>query len=66
MRIAGEKVDADGVVEVRYPYTDTVVGTVPAGGAEHARKAFEIAAGYKSKLTRYDRQKILLRTAELL
>jgi phosphonoacetaldehyde dehydrogenase len=66
MRIAGEKVDAEGVVEVRYPWNDTVVGTVPAGGAEHAKKAFEIAAGYKSKLTRYDRQKILLRTAELL
>ncbi len=66
MRIAGEKIDAEGVVEVRYPWTDTVVGTVPAGGAEHAKKAFEIAAGYKSKLTRYDRQKILLRTAELL
>ena len=33
MRIAGEKVDADGVLEVRYPWDDTVVGTVPAGNA---------------------------------
>jgi putative phosphonoacetaldehyde dehydrogenase len=66
MRIAGEKVDAEGVVEVRYPWNDTVVGTVPAGGAEHARRAFAIAAGYQPKLTRYERQKILLRTAELL
>ena len=66
MRIAGKKVDADGVVEVRYPWNDTVAGTVPAGGAEHARRAFDIAANYKSKLTRYERQKILLRTAELL
>lgn len=66
MRIAGEKVDADGVVEVRYPWTDTVVGTVPAGGAEHARRAFAVAAGYKPKLTRYERQNILLRTAEIL
>jgi putative phosphonoacetaldehyde dehydrogenase len=66
MRIAGRKVDAEGVVEVRYPWNDTVVGTVPAGNAEHARKAFEIAAGYKPKLTRYERQKILLKTAELL
>jgi putative phosphonoacetaldehyde dehydrogenase len=66
MRIAGRKVDADGVVDVHYPYTDTVIGTVPAGTAEHARQAFEIAASYKQKLTRYDRQKILLRTAELL
>jgi putative phosphonoacetaldehyde dehydrogenase len=40
MRIAGRKVDADGVIEVRYPYTDEVIGTVPAGNAEHAREAF--------------------------
>ena len=66
MRIAGKKVDGEGVIEVRYPYDDTVVGTVPAGSAEHARKAFEIAANYKSKLTRYERQKILLKTAALL
>ncbi|MEW6631847.1 MAG: phosphonoacetaldehyde dehydrogenase [Pseudomonadota bacterium] len=66
MRIAGKKVDADGVVEVRYPWNDAVVGTVPAGRAEHARKAFEIAAAFKPKLTRYERQRILLKTAELL
>jgi hypothetical protein len=30
MRIAGKKVDAEGVVEVRYPWNDTVIGTVPA------------------------------------
>ncbi|PLP56648.1 phosphonoacetaldehyde dehydrogenase [Mesorhizobium loti] len=66
MRIAGRKVDADDVLEVRYPWDDTVAGTVPAGGVAHAREAFEIAAGYTSKLTRYDRQKILLKTAELL
>ncbi|MCO5064561.1 MAG: phosphonoacetaldehyde dehydrogenase [Rhizobiaceae bacterium] len=66
MRIAGRKVDAEETLGIRYPYTDAVVGTVPAGNAAHAREAFEIAANYKSKLTRYDRQKILLRTAELL
>ena len=66
MRIAGDKVDAEGVVEVRYPWDDTVVGTVPAGGAEHARRAFAIAAAYEPKLTRYERQRILLRTAELI
>ncbi|MCA0277919.1 MAG: phosphonoacetaldehyde dehydrogenase [Proteobacteria bacterium] len=66
MRIAGRKVDADGVVNVHYPYTDAVIGTVPAGRAEHARQAFEIAANYRSKLTRYERQQILFRTAEAL
>ena len=66
MRIAGRKVDADGVVNVHYPYTNAVIGTVPAGRAEHARQAFEIAANYKPKLTRYERQQILFRTAEAL
>ena len=66
MRIAGRKVEADGVVEVRYPYTNEVIGQVPAGGAEHARQAFEIAANYQPKLTRYERQQILQKTAELL
>lgn len=63
MRIAGRKVEADGVVEVHYPYTGAVVGTVPAGNAAHAREAFRIAANYTPKLTRYERQQILLRTA---
>jgi putative phosphonoacetaldehyde dehydrogenase len=66
MRIAGRKVDSDGVIEVHYPFTDEVIGTVPAGKAEHAREAFDIAAKYQPKLTRYERQQILFRTAELL
>jgi putative phosphonoacetaldehyde dehydrogenase len=39
---------------------------VPAGTAEHARKAFSIAAAYQPKLTRYERQQILFRAAELI
>ncbi len=66
MRIGGEKVTTDAVVEVRYPYTDEVIGTVPAGSAEHAARAFEIAANYKPNLTRYERQQILFRAAELI
>ncbi|MBT6093869.1 MAG: phosphonoacetaldehyde dehydrogenase [Rhodospirillaceae bacterium] len=66
MRIGGEKVTTDNVIEVRYPYTNEVIGTVPAGSAEHARKAFQIAADYKPKLSRYERQQILLKAAELL
>ena len=66
MRIAGKMVDADETLNVHYPYTDAVVGTVPAGNAAHAREAFEIAAAYTPKLTRYERQRILLRIAELL
>ena len=39
---------------------------MPAGTAEHARKAFEIAAAYQPKLTRYERQQILFSAAELI
>ncbi len=66
MRIGGRKVNAENVVEVRYPYTNDVIGTVPAGNAEHVREAFEIAAAYRPKLTRYERQQILFRAAELI
>ncbi len=66
MRIGGKKVTTKDVVEVRYPYTNEVIGTVPAGNAEHAREAFEIAANYRATLTRYERQQILFKAAELI
>ncbi|WP_237217960.1 phosphonoacetaldehyde dehydrogenase [Ruegeria lacuscaerulensis] len=66
MRIGGEIVFTDETVPVLYPYTNEVVGHVPAGKAEHARKAFEIAAAFKPKLTRYERSQILQRAGELI
>ena len=66
MRIAGEKVTSDKTINVEYPFTGEVIGTIPAGTAEHARKALDIAANYQPKLTRYERQKILQTAAEVL
>ena len=66
MRIAGRKVDLKDRVPVHYPFTDEVIGSVPAGNAAHAAEAFAIAAGYTPTLTRYERQQILFRAAELL
>ncbi len=66
MRIGGEKVTTDDVVEVLYPYNDQVIGTVPAGSAEHAKRAFEIAANYKPNLTRYERSQILSKAAQII
>ncbi|WP_170415736.1 phosphonoacetaldehyde dehydrogenase [Ruegeria atlantica] len=66
MRIGGEIVFTDATVPVHYPYTNEVVGTVPAGTAEHARRAFEIAANYTPKLTRYERSEILRRAGILI
>src|SRR5690349_14026590 len=66
MRIGGKPVATDEVVPVHYPYTNEVIGTVPAGRAEHAARAFALAKNFKPKLTRYERQQILFRTAELI
>ena len=43
MRIAGKKVDAEKNINVHYPYTNEIIGTVPAGSAEHAKQALDIA-----------------------
>jgi len=66
MRIAGKKVDAEKNIDVYYPYSNQVIGTVPAGTAEHAKQALDIAANFNPKLTRYERQQILQKTAEEL
>ena len=66
MRIAGEKVHGDRVIEVRFPYTGEVVATVPRATVEDVKRAFRIAREYKPKLTRYERYKILMRAGEII
>ena len=68
MRIGGKKVDGETgkVVEVLNPYTGEVIGTVPRASRSQVAEAFEIAANYKSTLTRYERQQILMKTAEII
>ncbi len=68
MRIAGDKVDGDTgqVVEVVNPYTQRVIGTVPRASRSQVAEAFRIAASYQPKLSRYERQQILSKTAEAL
>ena len=66
LRIAGKKVDTGSRLEVRFPWDNRLVGTVPRATPELVAQAFQIAHDYKPKLTRYQRQKILLKTAELL
>ena len=38
MRIAGEKVHSDRVIEIRYPYTGEVVATVPKASLQDVRR----------------------------
>ena len=66
MRIAGELVGGDRVIEVYNPYTNALVGTVPQATVGDIRRAFAIAKAYRAKLTRYERYRVLHRAAELL
>jgi putative phosphonoacetaldehyde dehydrogenase len=66
MRIAGKRISTDEMIEVRNPYDNALVGTVPMARPEHVREAFAKARAFKPKLSRYERQQILLKTAEIL
>jgi len=66
MRIAGEKVSRDRVIDVHYPYDNSVVGTVPKATLDDVRRAYDKAAGFTAKLSRSDRSAILRRAADAL
>jgi len=66
MRIAGEKVHSDRVIEVRYPYTGEVVATVPKATVEDVRRALRVAYQYKPTLTRHERYKILMKAGDII
>ena len=68
MHIAGVRVDGDTgqSIEVINPFTNEVVGTVPRASRKQVADAFAAAAGYRPQLSRYQRQQILSKTAQLL
>ena len=66
MRIAGEKVHRDRVIEVRYPFTGEVIATVPKATVEDVRRAFQVAKQYRPKLSRHERYRILMRAGEII
>ena len=66
LRIAGERIYRDEVIEVTYPYTGEVIATVPKASLEDVRRAYQVARDYKPTLTRYERYKILMRAGEII
>jgi len=60
-RLAGQVVGAGRVacIEVRNPYSGEVVGSVPCATVDEVRQAFDVAMGYRAKLTRFERSRIL-------
>jgi phosphonoacetaldehyde dehydrogenase len=66
LRIAGEKVARDRIIEVRHPYSGGLVGSVPKATLEDVKRALKIARGYRATLTRHARYKILMAAGALI
>ena len=66
MRIGGESVHRDRVIDVFNPYTEQLIGTVPKASLEDVRRALTIAKAYKPKLTRFERAAILNKAAAII
>ena len=63
MYIAGKEISSDINIDVINPFSNEVVASVPAATRDQVSEAFHIGAQYKPKLTRYERQQILQKTA---
>src|SRR3984885_3526595 len=66
LRIAGEKVSRDRVIEVHHPYSGELVGTVPKATVDDVKRALRIARSFRSPLTRHDRYKILMKAGAII
>src|SRR5882724_12333358 len=66
LRIAGEKVLRDRVIEVRHPYSGALVGTVPKASLDDVKRALRIARSFRSTLTRHDRYRILMKAGAII
>src|ERR1700687_5588269 len=66
LRIAGEKVSRDPVIEVHHPYSGALVGTVPKATLDDVKRALWIARSFRSTLTRHDRYQILTKAGAII
>ena len=53
-------------LEIRYPFSGDVIGTVPMATVADIRATFAAAHAYKPKLTRYERASLMQKAAALL
>ncbi len=66
LRIAGEKLARDRVIEVRHPYSGELVATVPKATLADVQRALRIARDYRATLTRHERYRILMKAGEIV
>jgi len=66
MRIGGERVQRERVIEVHDPFTGKCIGSTPKASVDDVRSALAFAKKYKPCLSRYTRGEILGRAAEIV
>ena len=66
MYIAGKEISSEVNIDVIDPFNNNVVAQVPAATQDQVAEAFHLSASYSAKLSRYERQQILQKIAELL
>jgi phosphonoacetaldehyde dehydrogenase len=66
LRIGGQHVHKDRVLEIKNPFTDEAIGTVPKADVSDVRHAFELAKAYRPRLSRYERSNILMKAAQIV
>ena len=66
LRIAGERIKRDRTFEIRFPYTGEPVARVAMATVADVRHALAAARAFKSRLTRHDRYRILMRAGALI
>jgi aldehyde dehydrogenase (NAD+) len=66
LRIAGERVATERSFEVRYPYTGEVIGSAPKATVDDVRRAIAAARGFRCRLTRHERYRILMAASEIV
>jgi putative phosphonoacetaldehyde dehydrogenase len=66
MRISGQQIYRDRVIEIQNPFTGECIGTVPKATVDDIRQAFEFAHSYRPRLSRYERSDILQKAANLV
>ena len=64
--IAGEQVQSDDTLEVRYPWDGSLTGTLPKITPEQLEQAIAAALGQVQPPTKNERYEILMRARELL
>jgi aldehyde dehydrogenase (NAD+) len=66
LRIAGEKVSRERTFEVRFPFTGQAIARVSMATPADVQRALAAARSFKSRLTRHDRYRILMRAGDLV